>query len=337
MKRRKFAIGLLLAGAVGTVQAQEPKHHIAIVIPAGPVATISETSSDPLFHRLWNTFFTELRRLGDIEGQNVTVQHYSGEGRPKDFPDLAREVASRSPDVIIAVTNPVALAARAATGTIPIVWIGVEAIGEGLVTSLARPGGNLTGISLYDAEIYGKRLQILKEVVPSASKIAWLNPRMPWEAASADVFRQAYQEASRRLQIRLISMLLEKSTPAEYERVFAEIAQERPDAIMVSDIGDLLPYRQLIVELIEKNHLPAIYGYREYVEAGGLMAYGADFGELMQRMASDVHELLKGAKPSDIPIYQATKFELVINLKAATTLGLTIPPSILARADEVIE
>ena len=239
--------------------------------------------------------------------------------------------------MIIAVTNPVALAARAATGTIPIVWIGVEAIEEGLVTSLARPGGNLTGISLYDAEIYGKRLQILKEVVPSASKIAWLNPRMPWEAASADVFRQAYQEASRRLQIRLISMLLEKSTPAEYERVFAEIAQERPDAIMVSDIGDLLPYRQLIVELIEKNHLPAIYGYREYVEAGGLMAYGADFGELMQRMASDVHELLKGAKPSDIPIYQATKFELVINLKAATTLGLTIPPSILARADEVIE
>jgi putative tryptophan/tyrosine transport system substrate-binding protein len=239
--------------------------------------------------------------------------------------------------MIVAITNPIALAVRAATGTTAIVWIGVEAIGEGLATSLARPGGNITGVSLYDAEIYGKGLQILKEAVPLASKIAWLDPRRAWEAPSAEVFRQAYQEASRRLQISLIPMLLEESTPTEYHRVFVKIAQERPDAIMVSDIGDLIPYRQLIVELVQESRLPAIYGYREYVEAGGLMAYGADLGEAGQRMADDVHRILNGAKPGDIPIYQSTKFEFVINLKAAKALGLTLPPALLAAADEVIE
>ena len=132
-------------------------------------------------------------------------------------------------------------------------------------------------------------------------------------------------------------MLVEESIASEYQRVFAEIAPERPDAIIVSDIGDLVPYRQLIVELAEKSRLPAIYGYREYVEAGGLMAYGIDLGELGRRMADDVHEILNGAKPGDIPIYQPTKFEFLINLKAATALGLTIPPTLLAGADEIIE
>jgi putative ABC transport system substrate-binding protein len=339
VRRRDFTIGLLLAAAGPSVRAQEPakQHRIAIVIPAGAVADISETTSDALNRRLYQPFFEQLRRLGDVEGQNLTVERYSGEGRPKGFPDLAREVAGRDTDVIVAITNPIALAVRAATGTTPIVWIGVEALGEGLVTSLARPGENITGVSLYDAEIYGKRLQILKEAVPSASKIAWLDPRRAWEAASAQVFRQAYHEASRRLQISLIPMLLEESTPSEYQRVFAKIAQERPDAIMVSDIGDLIPYRQLIVELVEKSRLPAIYGYREYVEAGGLMAYAADLGEAMQRMADDVHHILNGTKPGDIPIYQSTKFDLVINLKSAKALDLTIPPALLATADEVIE
>jgi putative tryptophan/tyrosine transport system substrate-binding protein len=132
-------------------------------------------------------------------------------------------------------------------------------------------------------------------------------------------------------------MLLEEWTPSEYQRVFADVAQDPPDAIMVSDLGDLIPYRQLIVELIEKSRLPAIYGLRDYVEAGGLMAYEADFGEAGRRIADDVHDILNGANPGDIPIYQSTRFELLINLKAAKALGLTLPPALLALADEVIE
>jgi putative tryptophan/tyrosine transport system substrate-binding protein len=132
-------------------------------------------------------------------------------------------------------------------------------------------------------------------------------------------------------------MPLEESTPSEYQRVFAEMAQERPDAIIVHDIGDLIPYRELIIELVEKGRLPAMYGYREFVQSGGLMAYGADLGEAGRRMADDVHQILNGAKPGDIPIYQSSKFALVINLKAAKALGITIPPTLLAAADEVIE
>src|ERR1700730_17122532 len=339
MRRRDFTIGLLLAATTPSVRAEEPakQHRIAILIPAGPVALISGTSSDTLSRRLYQAFFEELHRLGDVEGQNLTVERYSGERRPEGFADLAREVAGRNPDAIVAITNPVALAARAATGTIPIVWIGVEPIGVGLVTSLAHPGGNITGASLYDAEFYAKRLQILKEAVPSASKIAWLDMRTPWESAEGQPFQRAFQEASQRLEMAVIPMLLQESTPSEYRRAFAEIAKEQPDAIMVSDIGDLIPYRQLIVELVEKSGLPAMYGYREFVEVGGLMAYEGDLGEAGRRMADDVHQILNGTKPGDIPVYQSTRFALVINLQTAKRLGLTLPPALLATADEVIE
>jgi putative ABC transport system substrate-binding protein len=190
----------------------------------------------------------------------------------------------------------------------------------------ASPGGGTT-----------VRLQILKEAAPSASKVAFLNPRMAWENAGGQALQRALQEVGRQLELSVIPMLPEESTPSEYRRVFAEIAQQRPDALIVSDIGDHVPYRQLIVELAEKSQLPAIYPYREYVEAGGLMAYGVDLGELWRRMADDVHEILNGAKPDDIPIYQATRFPFVINLQAAKALGLTLPPSLLGRADEVIE
>jgi putative ABC transport system substrate-binding protein len=329
----------LLAAAARTVRAQEraAQHRIAIVIPAGPVAFISDTNSDALSRRLYQPFFEELRRLGDVEGRNLTVERYSVEGQPEGFADLAREVASRNPDVIVAITNSVALAARAATDTIPIVWIGVEAIGVGLVTSFARPGGNITVVSRFDAEFYAKRLQILKEAVPSASKIAWLTPRRTWEGDYRQPFQRAFQEAGQRLEMSVIPMLLQESTPSEYQRVFAEIAQERPDAILVSDIGDLIPHRQLIVELVEKSRLPALCGYREFVEAGGLVAYEGDLGEAGRRMADEVHEILNGVKPGDIPIYQETKFALIINLKTAKAFGLVLPPALLAAADEVIE
>jgi putative ABC transport system substrate-binding protein len=334
VNRRDFAIGLLLASATRSVQAQEraKQHRIAIVIPAGPVALISDTSSDALSRRLYHAFFEELRRLGDVEGQYLIVERYSGEGRSEGYANLAREVVNRNPDVIVAITNPIAQAVRAASGTIPIVWIGVEGIRSGLATSLARPGGNITGVDSYDYEIWGKRLQLLKEAVPSASKVAFLLMRGTWELNG-----QRLREMSRRLEISLVGMPLEESTPSEYQRVFAEIAPERPDALIVHDIGDLVPYRQLIIDLVEKSRLPAMYGHREWVEAGGLMAYEGDLGEAGRRMADDVHEILNGAKPGDIPIYQSTKFALVINLNTAKTLGLTLPPALLGRADEVIE
>jgi putative ABC transport system substrate-binding protein len=333
MRRRDFTIGVLLAGAVRAAQAQEPamQHRIAIVIPAGPVvARIHDPAS-----RYWQAFWEELRRLGDAEGQNLVVEGCSGEGRPAGYPDLAREVTGRNPDVIVAVTGGIAQAVRAATTTIPIVWIGVDPIASGLVTSLAHPGENITGVSLFDLETYAKRLQILKDTIPTASKVAFLAPRRAWESGQA--LQQALQDVGRRLDMSVIPMLIEESAPSEYRRVFAQIALERADGLIVPDVGDLVPYRQLIVELAEKSRLPAIFGTREYVEAGGLMAYGADEAELFRRMADDVHEILNGTKPGDIPIYQAARFQFIINLRAAEGIGLTIPAALLARADEVIE
>jgi putative tryptophan/tyrosine transport system substrate-binding protein len=330
MKRRDFTVGLLLAATVRTAWAQVPaeQHRIAIIIPSGPVARIDDPGI-PFYQAFWG----ELRRLGDVEGQNLTVARYSGEGRPEGYADLAREVVNRNPEVIIASSDPIALAARAASGTIPIVWIGGDPIRAGLAANLAHPGGNITGVSVYaGVEIWGKRLQILKEAVPSASKVAFLEIRTD-SAANLGQLR----DAGRRLGISVIDMLLQESTPSEYRRVFSEIAREKPDAIIVSTDGALTPYRQLIIELAEKSRLPAMYGHRDFVEAGGLMAYESDLSELGHRVADDVHQILIGAKPGDIPIYQPTKFALVINLNAAKELGLTIPPTLLATADEVIE
>jgi putative tryptophan/tyrosine transport system substrate-binding protein len=211
--------------------------------------------------------------------------------------------------------------------------VGADPIRAGLVTSLARPGGNVTGVTVRaEIEIWGKRLQILKEAVPSPSRVGYLDMRTYWEG---DV--RPLLEPSRQLQISLIGMQLQEATSSEYQRVFAKIAQDRPDAIMVDGRAELTAYHQLIVELANKSHLPAMYPYRDYVEVGGLMAYAVDLGELGQRAANDVHQILDGTRPGDIPIYRPTKYELVINLKAAKAMGLTIPPSLLALADEVIE
>jgi putative tryptophan/tyrosine transport system substrate-binding protein len=327
MRRRDFTISMLLAGTVRSVRAQGPakQHRIAIVVPAGPVAS-HQTLSQAILE--------ELRRLGDVEGQNLTVERYSGEGRPEGFTDLALDVVRWKLDVIVASTEPIVRAVLAASTAIPIVCIGGDPIQAGFATSFAHPGGNITGVSVFAGyEIYGKRLQILKEAVPSASKVAFFMTPIAWEGGEG----QALRDASRRLQISIVGMPLQEVTATEVRRAFAEISQERPDAIMVHGIADLFAHHQLIVELIEKSRLPAMYEWREYVEAGGLMAYASDLGELGRRMADDVHAILNGAKPGDIPIYQPTKFEFLINLKTAKALGLAMPPALLARADEVIE
>jgi putative ABC transport system substrate-binding protein len=323
--------GTAAAWPVG-VRAQQPatQQRIAIFHPAIPTTLLTETGGGSA----WRAFFGELRRLGYVEGENLIIERYSAEGHHERYADLAREIVTRNPDVIVTGTNPVVIAFKAASSTIPVVAFMLDPLKAGLVTSLARPGGNLTGITL-DAgiEIWGKRLQMLKEAIPSTTTAAFLGMRDGWEGSSGEVLRAAGAE----LGISLVFMLPQKGNSSEIERVFAVMEQQRPDAVLVSGEGDLYAHRQLIAELAEKNRLPVMCPYRDYVEAGGLMAYAVDLAELLRRMADDVHQILKGAKPGDIPIYQPTKFHLLINLKTAKTLGLTLPSALLARADEVIE
>jgi putative tryptophan/tyrosine transport system substrate-binding protein len=236
--------------------------------------------------------------------------------------------------VIVTGTNPVVTVFKAATATIPLVAFMLDPLQAGLVSSLNRPGGNLTGITL-DAgiEIWGKRLEILKEAIPSMTKAVFLGMRGGWEGSVGQVLR----DAAAKLGISLVFIFPQEGKPAEIERVFDAIAEQRPDAVLVSGEGDLYANRQLIAELAVKKGLPTICPYRDYVEAGALMGYALDLSELFKRMADDVHKILKGANPGDIPIYQVTKFELLINQKTAKTFALTLPPALLGRADDVIE
>jgi len=334
LKRRDF-ITLLGGAAVAwplAARAQQLANQprIAIFHPAIPTTLLTETGGGSA----WRAFFGELRRLGYVEGKNLIIERYSAEGHHERYADMAREIVTRNPDLIVTGTNPVVIAFMAATSTIPVVAFMLDPLKAGLVTSLARPDGNLTGITL-DAgiEIWGNRLEMLKEAIPSMAKVAFLGMRDGWEGSSGQVLR----EVGDRLGISLAFMLPQQGTPSEIGRVFAVMAQERPDAVLVSGEGDLYAHRKLIAELAEKHRLPAMCPYRDYVEAGGLMAYAVDLAELLRRMADDVHQILKGAKPGDIPIYQATKFELLINLKTAKALRLEMPSTLLARADEVIE
>jgi putative ABC transport system substrate-binding protein len=332
MKRREFIACVLLAAVPWPARAQQraTQRRIAIFHPAIPTTLLTETGGGTA----WRAFFSELRRLGYVEGENLIIERYSAEGHHERYADLAREIVNRNPDVIVTGTNPVVIAFRAATRAIPVVAFMIDPLKAGLVTSLARPGGNLTGITL-DAgiEIWGKRLELLKEAVPSTTKAAFLGMRDGWEGS----FGQALRDIGSQLGISLISMLPQTGTPSEIERVFAAMAQQRPDAVLVSGEGDLYAHRRLIAELAEKNRLPAMCPYRDYVDAGGLMAYTVDLAELLRRLADDVHQILNGAKPGDIPIYQPTKFELLINLKTARALGLTLSPALLSHADEIIE
>jgi putative ABC transport system substrate-binding protein len=332
MRRREFTAGLLLAAMPRPARAQQRaiKHRIAIFHPAIPVRLLTETGGGSA----WRAFFAELRRLGYAEGENLIIERYSADGHHERYADLAREIVAAGPDLIVTGTNPVVIAFKAATGSLPIVAFMLDPVKAGLVTNLAKPGGNLTGITL-DAgiEIWGKRLEILKEAVPSTARAAFLGMREGWEGS----FGQFLRDAAGRLGISLISILPQNSTASEIERVFADMAQQRPDAVLISGEGDLYAHRQLIAELARNNHLPAMSPYRDYVDAGGLIAYTVDLAELLRRMADDVDKILHGAKAGDIPIYQATRFQLLINLRTANALSLTLPPALLARADEVIE
>ena len=293
MRRRDLIAGLLLTTAAQPAVAQQSTttHRVAIFHPAIPAARIPEDN-------FWQPFLADLRGLNDIGGENLLVERYSAEGHHERYADLAKEIVHSNPDVIVTVSIAAVIALTAETKTIPVVASMLEdPLKAGLVTSLARPGSNLTGVSL-DAgvEIWGKRLQLLKEAVPSASTVAFLGARQSWEGAAGHVLRGA----GARLGISLIPMLLQEGTPSEIERVFALMGQERPDAVLVSGEGDQYAHRQLIVDLAEKYRLAAMYAIGDYAERGGLIAYVADLAELRRRLVDDVRQILKGAKAGDI-------------------------------------
>lgn len=333
MRRREFIVLLLATAAAGYARAEEPanKYRLAVISPATPVALIREEGGNPAFQAL----FHELRRLGYFEGRNLVVERYSGEGRTDHYAEVANEAVQHRPDLIFAVGVPMGQHLKSATSTIPVIVITADPIAYGLAVSLARPGGNITGVAV-DAgiELWSKRLALLKEALPMLSRASFLSSRLAWEGPPGDVMRQA----AARLGISLVGSVLNAPVQeAEYRRVFAAMSQERVDALVVSDAAEQYTNRRLIVELAEKARLPTVYPFRESVELGGLMAYAFDIADTFRRAANQIDQILKGAKPGDIPFYQPTKFELIINLKAAKTIGVTIPPSLLLRADQVIE
>jgi len=277
-----------------------------------------------------------LRDLGYVEGRNVVIEYRNNEGKNERLPALAAELVALKVDVILAAATPHALAAKQATRTIPIVFAATgDAVADGLVTSLARPGGNLTGLSFFTPELVGKRLELLKQTVPGISRVAVLwNPGGLGESTEKDVLKRA-EVVARAIGVQL--QFVEARGPADFDRVFSDMTRARAGALTVLTSAMLFEERKRLVDLVAKNRLPAVYPWREFVDAGGLMAYGPDLADLFRRAATYVDKILKGAKPGDLPVEQPTKFELVINLKTAKALGLTIPPSLLQRADQVIE
>jgi len=330
MKRREF-VGLLGGAALSpfTARAQQKPRRLAFVHSGIPADRLTE-SGGPFWVR---RFFETLRGLGDIEGTNLIVERYSAEGRSDRFASVVAEVVSRAPDVIVSNLNDLVKAFAKATATIPIVAITQDPIAGGLVTNLARPGGNITGVSINAGiEIQAKRLELIKEAVPSATRIGHLR-----SGDQDDGTGKLMREAALRLGVNLTQMMLPVVDEPRLQRTFADMAQQKLDAAIIVEGGSFLAQRAAIVELAGKYHLPMIYPYRDHVEQGGLMAFAPELGELAARMANDVHQIFNGAKAGDIPIYQPSKFQMIFNLKAATALGLEIPATLVARADEVIE
>ena len=285
---------------------------------------------------LTEAFHQGLRDLGYVEGRNVVIEYRDAEGKLERLPALAAELVTLNVDVLLVGGTPHALAARQATRTVPIVFAAAaDPVESGLVKTLARPGGNVTGLSNLNIELAGKCLEHLKQAVPGVSRVAALwHPGALGERTERDLLKGA-EVAARALGLRL--QLVEARGPADFDRAFSEMTKARAGALMVLTSTIFLGERRRLVELAAKNRLPAVFPWREGVDAGGLMSYGPDFADLFRRVALYVDRILKGAKPGDLPVEQPTKFELVINLRAAKALGLTIPQSLLQRADQVIE
>jgi putative tryptophan/tyrosine transport system substrate-binding protein len=321
---------LLLAPLAVDAQPGSKVHRIAVVFTAVPVAEMMESGNPPL-----RAFFTEMKLLGYVEGRNLIVERRSALGRPERVPEIAAEVVRLNPDVIVVGANRIARAFQGATSTIPIVGASLSfPVEYGLATSLARPGGNLTGLT-DDAgpEIAAKALELLTEAVPGTARVAYTATTNLWNGPVGALLRDAAQ----RRGITLVAALMDGPfQEAQYLESFRRITRTGAQAVLVGPTGEHWVNRRLIAELATRNRLPTMAPWREFVEAGGLMAYGVSTADNWRRAAHYVDRILKGAKPGDLPIEQPTRFELVISLRTATTLGVIIPPAMLARADEVI-
>src|SRR5882724_986535 len=323
-RKLSWLLTVFLLGSIHPAEAQQPPK-------ISRIGFLSTTSPSNVPTRL-EAFRQGLRDLGYVEGKNIVIEYRDAEAKPERLPALAAELVRLKVDVIVISGPSPTRAAKEATATIPIVmtW-DYDPVGNGFVASLARPGGNITGLSTLAPEISGKQLELLKEIVPKLSRVAVLGTSTV--PGNAEALR-ATELAAEALKVQL--QYLEIRDRKDIETVFQAARKGRADAVLALASRVLLTDRTQVAELAVKSRLPAIYGEREHVEAGGLMTYGVSISDLFHRAATYGDKILKGAKPSDLPVEQPIKFEFVINLKAAKQIGLTIPPNVLARADRVI-
>ena len=329
MDRRRFLLSSLV-GALAAPLAAEAQQPAGKVYRIGLLSNAASNGPQPISEG----FRQGLREHGWVEGQNILIDYRFAENRNDRLPTLAAELVRLKVDIIIAMATPATAAAKNATRTIPIVMVGIgDPVGNGFVTSLARPGGNVTGSTYSGAamEIFAKQLELLVEAVPKVSRVAILsNPTNRNHPA----WMKEIKDASRSLGVQL--QLLEASGPNEFDGAFAAMARQRAEALLLLADSLFIAHPTRLAALVAKYRLPTL-GYRELVEAGALVSYGPSLSDLGRHAATYVDKILKGVKPADLPVEQPTKLELVINLKTARALGLTIPPSLLARADQVIE
>jgi putative ABC transport system substrate-binding protein len=329
MNRRESIIALVALGAVPLAAKAQQAAKVARIGHLSPNLAASP--------HLRDAFLQGLRDLGYVEGRNVVIEYRDAEGKLERLPALAAELVALKVDVILAEGGTLGpRVAMQATTTVPIVFAGAgDPVGSGLVTSLARPGGNVTGLTGIGPELVGKRLELLKQALPGVNRVAVLRqPDALGERTAKDMLKAA-DVAARALGVQ--PQFIEARGPDELARAFSDMTSARAGALTVLPANMFLREHRRLVDLAAKNRLPAVYTSREFVDAGGLMSYGANQPDLFRRAATYVDKILKGAKPGDLPVEQPTKFELVINLKTAKALGLTIPQSVLAHADEVIQ
>jgi putative tryptophan/tyrosine transport system substrate-binding protein len=326
-KNAVFALSALLFALCTFAEAQQ----------SGKVSSIGflDGSTASGMAGLLEAFRQEMGRLGWIEGKNITIEYRFAEQKPERLPELAADLVRLKVDLIVVTAGPPVLAAKGATTTIPIVMTNpADPVGEGMVASLARPGGNVTGLSGLAVELNTKRLEILKDAVPKLARVGLLRP--PGDGITSGLQLKELRAAALALKLKLEEIETQPD-PKGLANAFQTAKQKQVNAIMTLTTRPFFAERKRIVELAGKYRLPAIYFQKEFVDEGGLMSYGADFDDLFRKSAHYVDKILKGTKPADLPVQQATKFEFVINLKAAKQIGLTLSPEFLSRANQVIK